>query len=508
MPKLTIDGREIEVEAGVTLIEAARRMGIKTPHFCWHPELSVAANCRMCLVEIEKNPKLQPACQIPAAEGMVVHTENPRVREARRAIMEYLLLNHPVDCPICDQSGECKLQDYYMLYDLKSSRLASEEDKVRKRKHVPFGPHVVYDAERCVMCTRCVRFCAEYVKDPMLCEVHRGDHSEIDVSPDRTLEHGYSLMTAHICPVGALTSRDFRFQCRVWFLKAAETICPGCATGCSACLDHNRGRAFRLRPRVNNAVNRCWLCDDGVLSYRFHNDHRLCSPSLGRGNPQPASWEDALSEAAAALGKTPKAERAAVLSAERTCEENWALIVFAREALGIERFFLAARPDGTADQRLRSADKNPNRAGVRLMLGAEPEPMTALLEAATAGRIRAVIALGAEASAAGVEPSTGLLRLGTVVSIAERTGTLPDAAHVRLPCGSWAQSAGTFVNAKGMAQEFGRAMPLGDGLLDVHEILARLARRLDLSFPYKTAAEVRTAVAGRLPEAGAAGGAP
>ena len=508
MPKLTLDGREIEVEAGVTVIEAARRMGIKVPHFCWHPELSVAANCRMCLVELEKNPKLQPACQVPAAEGMVVHTESQRVREARRSVMEYLLLNHPVDCPICDQAGECMLQDYYMLHDLKSSRLASEEDKVRKRKHAVFGPHVLYDAERCVMCTRCVRVCKEIAKDPMLVEAHRGDHSEIDLAPGRTLEHGYSLMTAHICPVGALTSRDFRFQCRVWFLQAAETICPGCATGCNATLDHYRGRGCRLRPRTNDAVNRCWLCDDGVLAYRLHNDHRVCAPGLGRGDDgKEASWEDALAAAAAALGKAPKAERAAVLSAERTCEENWALIVFAREALGVERFFLAARPDGTADSLLRHADKNPNRAGVTAMLGAEPEPFAALVEAATAGRIRAVIALGTEASTAGAEPATGLLRLQTLVSIADRRGTLPDAAHVRLPCGSWAETAGTFVNAKGLAQEFGRAMPPCGGALEVHEILARLARRLDMSFPFRTSEDVRAAVAPKLPQPAAGGGA-
>jgi NADH-quinone oxidoreductase subunit G len=422
--------------------------------------------------------------------------------------MEYLLLNHPVDCPICDQSGECKLQDYYMQHDLKDSRLWAEEGKVRKRKRVPFGPHVVYDGERCVMCTRCVRFCAEIVKDPVLIETHRADHSEIDVAPGRTLDHAYSLMTAHICPVGALTSRDFRFQCRVWFLKAAETICPGCATGCNACLDHHEGLGQRLRPRINGAVNRCWLCDDGVLAYRLHNDGRLESPMLGRGDEAAAAgWPEALAEAARALGAVAKGERAAVLSAEHTCEENWALIVFAREALGIERFFLAARPDGEGDALLRSTDKNPNRAGVKRMLGAEPEPFAALLEGATAGKIRGVLALGAEASAPGGPVSAGLLRLEALVVLAPRRGPLSEAAHVRLPCPSWAETAGTFVNAKGMAQGFERAIPPRRETLEVHEILARLARRLDLSLPYRSSAEVRAAVAPKLAQAAAGGGA-
>ncbi len=507
MPKATIDGREVEFAAPTTIINAARAMGIKIPHFCWHPELSVAANCRMCLVEVEKNPKLQPACQVVLTEGMVVFTDNARVKEARRAMMEYLLLNHPVDCPICDQSGECKLQDYYMLHDLKTSRLFSEDGKVRKRKRTVFGPHVVYDAERCILCTRCVRFCAEYVKDAVLIETLRGDHSEIAVAPGRTLDCAYSLMTAHICPVGALTSRDFRFQCRVWFLAGAPLVCPGCATGCAACLDHHRGRGYRLRPRINDAVNRCWLCDDGVLAYRLHNDHRICAPELGRGESKDAAWADALAEAALALSKVPKGERAAVLSAEHTCEENYALVVFAREALGVERFFLAARPGGEGDKLLRNADKNPNRAGVKLMLGAEPEPMQALLEAATAGRIRGVLALGAEASAPSGPVSTGLLRLDTLVSLAPRRGPLPEAAHVRLPCTSFAEAAGTYVNAKGMAQSFGRAMAPRGEALEVHEILARLARRLDLSLPFRTAEDVRAAVAPRLPQAAGGGGA-
>jgi len=507
MRKLTIDGREIEVAEGTTVLAAARALGVEIPHFCWHPELSVAANCRMCLVEVEKQPKLQPACQLEVADGMVVHTDTPRVREARRAVIEYLLLHHPVDCPICDQAGECKLQDYYMLYDRRASRLWSEEGKVRKRKRVIFGPHVIYDAERCVLCTRCVRFCREIVRDPVLIEVHRGDHSEIAVAPGRTLDHAYSLMTAHVCPVGALTSRDFRFQCRVWFLVSTPTICPGCATGCNAFLDHYRGEAFRLRPRDNPALNRCWLCDDGVLAYHLHNDHRLTVPEVGRGDDaRRAAWDEALAEAAARLRKVPKSQRAAVLSAEHSCEENWALATFAREALGVERFFETGRAAGAADDLLRHADKNPNRAGVREMLGAEPEPFERLVEEATAGSLRAAVALGAAAPV----PGAGLQRLEALVSIAPRRGPLPDAAQVRLPSPSFAEAAGTYVNARGQAQPFPRAMPPRGEALEVPDLLARLARRLDSTVPFRSAADVRAAVGPRLPQPQPAteGGAP
>ncbi|MDI7268940.1 MAG: 2Fe-2S iron-sulfur cluster-binding protein, partial [Myxococcota bacterium] len=397
MPRLTIDGREIEVAEGTTVIRAATAAGIEIPHFCWHPELSIAANCRMCLVEMENSPKLVAACQQTVADGMAIRTTTPRVREARRAVMEYLLLDHPVDCPICDQAGECKLQDYYMLHDLGQSRLWSEDHKIRRVKRKVFGRYVIYDAERCVLCTRCVRVCEEFARDPALVPVNRGDRREIALAPGRTLDHPYSLMTVRACPVGALTSRDFRFQKRVWFLASAEVVCPGCATGCAAYLDHCDGVAYRLRPRDNPDVNRTWLCDDGVLSYRLHNDGRSARPEIGRGEGKPASWPEALAEAAAALSRTPKGKVAAVLSAEHTCEENHALVVFAREALGIERFFLAVRADGRGDDILRSADRNPNRAGARMALGAQPEPIGTLLEAAAAGSIAAAIALGSEA---------------------------------------------------------------------------------------------------------------
>lgn len=257
MSTFKLDGREIPFEPGDSIMRAAWRQGIEIPHYCWHPGLSVAANCRMCLVHITSGrqlempqlvkdpetgeyrqatkPKLVPACQTPAADGLEVSSSNEEVKSAQASVQEFLLLNHPVDCPICDQAGECKLQDYYEehLHQLKRKRT----EPVHKPKGVRFGPTIVFDAERCILCTRCVRVCEELVGDPVLSKRERGNKSEIVLSPGRQLDHRYTLMTEHVCPVGALTSRDFRFKARVWFLRSADSVCDGCARGCASHAD-------------------------------------------------------------------------------------------------------------------------------------------------------------------------------------------------------------------------------------------------------------------------------
>ncbi|MBI2351483.1 MAG: (2Fe-2S)-binding protein, partial [Deltaproteobacteria bacterium] len=226
MPTLKINGKEITVEPGTTIMQAADTLGIHIPRFCYHKELTVAGNCRMCLVEIEKNPKLQISCNTAATDGMVVRTDTPQVREAVRGVLELILINHPIDCPVCDQAGECWLQNYYMMFGLYTSRFKLE-DKVHKPKRVDLGP-IVLDAERCVLCSRCVRFCGEVTKTNEMEIFERGDHSEIRTYPGQKLDgNKYAGNLADICPVGALTSRDFRFRCRAWFLKTAESICPG-----------------------------------------------------------------------------------------------------------------------------------------------------------------------------------------------------------------------------------------------------------------------------------------
>ena len=237
----TVDGKEVVVKPGTTVIEAAKSVGIEIPYYCYHKRLSIAANCRMCLVEMSNAPmgKLMPACQMPVGEGVTVKTDTPRVKEQQRAVLEFILLNHPVDCSICDQAGECKLQDYYMKYDRQPSRL--DVPKVQKGKRVQLGPTVTLDQERCILCTRCVRFMREVAKAPQLGVAERGNESFITTFPGQPLDSKYSGNVVDICPVGALTSTDFRFRGRVWFMSSARSVCTGCARGCNTFLDYLKG---------------------------------------------------------------------------------------------------------------------------------------------------------------------------------------------------------------------------------------------------------------------------
>src|SRR5215471_5669388 len=348
MPSFKLDGKPIPFEPGDSIINAARKAGVEIPHYCWHPGLSAPANCRMCLVEIKppagqrplqldvlqldarsgdyryvQKPKLQPACQYPAVDGQeVLADSSPFVSEARKAVQEFLLLNHPVDCPICDQAGECKLQDYWLDHQKTQKRM--KDEPIHKPKAVVFGPTIVYDAERCVMCTRCIRFMQEVAKDPVLDMRERGNLNEIMVAPGRQLDGNYTLMTEHVCPVGALTATDFRFKARVWFLRTVKSVCQGCATGCNAWLDYDprNNRVYRYRPRENMQVNKFWMCDPGMLSYKRAHDDRIIDPRAGS---KTTSILKALETAKAKFEGVPRESIAVVFSARHSLEDNWAL---------------------------------------------------------------------------------------------------------------------------------------------------------------------------------------
>lgn len=263
MPKLIIDNKEVEYNTGQTVIEAAKAAGIEIPHFCWHPGLSVSGNCRICLVEIEKLPKLAIACSTAATEGMVVHTKSPKVIEAQNAVMEFLLINHPLDCPICDEAGECKLQDYSFKYSNGLSRF--DEEKNHKDKRISLGPNVMFDQERCISCSRCIRFCDEIAKEPQLTFIQRGEKVTIRTFPGKELDNPYSMNVIEICPVGALTSKHFRFRSRVWDMSFTDSICPGCSRGCNSIIGVRQNEILRIEPRENLEVNNWWLCDWGRL---------------------------------------------------------------------------------------------------------------------------------------------------------------------------------------------------------------------------------------------------
>jgi NADH-quinone oxidoreductase subunit G len=496
-------------------MRAAHRSGIDIPHYCWHPGLSVAANCRMCMVEVlplpgkaamqldvidwdpqkkdyvaRKKPKLVPACQTKAAPDMdVLSDSSPEVAKARAQVQELLLLNHPVDCPICDQAGECRLQDYWLEHQRTNKRMRDEP--VHKPKAVVFSDTIVYDAERCINCTRCVRFCAEVAKDPVLDERERGNLTEVLLSAGRRLDNAYSLMTAHLCPVGSLTNRDFRFKARVWFLRSARTICVGCATGCNAYLDYDPRDMipYRHRPRENAAVNQYWMCDEGMLSYSRVTDKRLFT---ARVTGQDVNEELALLATQRVFEGVPSSRVAIILSAQHSNEDNFALLALAK-GIGVSQVFVSGKRRGKGDAILMHEDKNPNSAGVT-QLAATARPFEHLLETLLLRQCTHVIALGTDLPGDPNLLEAPLARLDALVTIASHEGPLTRRATVALPACTWAETEGTYVNAKGLAQRTERAITPKGASRPAFELVGKVAAALGHPMPFATLGDLREAM--------------
>jgi NADH-quinone oxidoreductase subunit G len=497
----TVDGREVVVKPGTTVIEAAKSVGVEIPYYCYHKRLSIAANCRMCLVEMSNAPmgKLMPACQMPVAEGVTVKTDTPRVKDQQRAVLEFLLLNHPVDCSICDQAGECKLQDYYMKFDRQPSRL--DHRKVQKGKRVQLGPAVVLDQERCILCTRCVRFMREVAKAPQLGVAERGNESFITTFPGQPLDSPYAGNVVDICPVGALTSADFRFRGRVWFMSSARSICTGCARGCNTFLDYLNDVTYRYRPRENDAVNQEWMCDHGRLTYKGLNQGRVLAAREGRG-PQGAAVARAaaVEKAARALERHAKAGTLGVLlSPVASLEDLLAAATVAKDALGVREVFVGGRPDGWHDDFLKRADENPDRKGLELVaqaLGLAVRPFADLGTEVSGGKIRGVWAVGAETP----DPVATVRIQGAEDLVVQATNDGPLAQHatILLPAAPHSEADGTFVNFEGRAQRFELAyFPRGEAR--PHWSLAQdLGKELGLGQRFANAREVFAALGPRL----------
>jgi NADH-quinone oxidoreductase subunit G len=503
MTTCTVDGREVVVKPGTSVIEAAKQLGVEIPYYCYHKRLSVAANCRMCLVEMSNAPggKLMPACQMPVAEGVAIKTDTPRVKDQQRAVLEFLLLNHPVDCAICDQAGECKLQDYYMAYDTQPSRL--DVPKVQKEKRVVLGPTVVLDQERCILCTRCVRFMREVAKKPQLAVAERGNESFITTFPGQPLDSKYAGNVVDICPVGALTSTDFRFRGRVWFMSSARSVCTGCARGCDTFLDYMSETVYRYRPRENDAVNQEWLCDDGRVSYKYLNKERAFTARVGRGpDAAPAPVEAAVQQAAASLrAAAGRGEAALLLSPVASLEDLLAVAAVAREGLGIAVAYVGGRPDGWQDDFLKRADENPNRRGLELVaqaFGIELRPFDDLAAAVTGGGVKALWAVGTELPVDAVAAAPALAGLEVLVCQATNLDEVARAATVLLPAATHAEADGTFVNFEGRAQRFELAFwPRGESRPHWH-LAGDLARALGLAWKFAGARDVFAQLAPRL----------
>jgi NADH-quinone oxidoreductase subunit G len=456
MAKITIDGNTFEVENSLTIIQAARENGIDIPHFCWHPKLSVAGNCRMCLVEVEKLPKLVIACSTTVADGMVVSTKNDRVIKARQAVMEFLLINHPLDCPICDEAGECKLQDYAYSHSIGYSRF--EEDKVHKPKRVELGPNVLLDTERCIMCSRCVRFCDEIAHKPQLTFTERSDHVELTTFPGQQLDNPYAMNVIDLCPVGALTSRDFRFKARVWEMSATETICPGCARGCNMLMWVRNNEVLRQTPRYNAEVNDYWMCDRGRLeTFRQVNaDARLKGPLMRKeSGVAEVGWDEAVARVASELKSFRKTELAAIGSPFATNEENYVFRRFAREVLQTKHVdFQRHVVEGDVDDILIREDKTPNTRGA-LEVGVQPSEngmgLIEILRSIREGRIKALYVLD-DNLAADPQIASVLGRLEFLVVHSAVESETTRLADVVLPCSTYAEKNGTFTNFQGRVQ--------------------------------------------------------
>ncbi len=505
---LTIDGKTVTVPDGVTVLQACEQAQSPVPFYCYHPGLSIAGNCRICLVEIEKTPKLQIACYIPAAEGMVVRTTSDQTLNARRDVLEFLLINHPLDCPVCDQAGECWLQDYYMQHGLYDARF--NEQKVKKPKAVPLGPTVMLDAERCILCSRCVRFTDEISKTGEFGIFNRGDHSEVGLHPGKVLDNNYAGNVVDICPVGALTDRDFRFKCRVWYLGSADSVCNGCSRGCNIQIHYNRerrdfphvaggARVMRLKPRHNPDVNQWWMCDVGRYGYHAIDDNRIAEIAVGEnGSARRGLWEEAIELLGAALQQLQQAKQpdriGVVLSSHQTNEDLYAAKrVFS--ALGVTQLVFQRPKPERADTLLLTADRSPNTRGAQALGLAEGAER--LLDKAAAGQLEWLIVFTQDLvdvfGAARVRAAAA--RLKRFVFIGPNTNKTSAMAHLVLPSAAYAEKDGTFTNGQGRVQRINAAFEcLGEARPD-WEILRALATRLGVDVTFPDAASVFAAMA-------------
>ncbi len=509
MPSLSIDGRELSVPSGTTVIQAAEKLGIFVPRYCYHPGLSVAGNCRICLVEVEKSPKLQIACNTPASEGMVVYTNSDKAEDGRRAVLEFLLANHPLDCPVCDQSGECDLQNFYMNFGLYNPRF--KEHKVKKQKAVTLGPHVMLDQERCILCSRCVRFTDEITKTGEFGIFNRGDRAELGVYPGEVLDNPYSANVVDICPVGALTENDFRFKARVWYLSGASTVCNGCSQGCNVDMHYvldrphlNDGaRVVRIKPRYNPDVNQWWLCDEGRYGFGWVDQNRLTDVRGPSSDSADATWEQAVNSISAALAALAADEQGArigvIASAQLTNEELFLMRLIFHEALGGRVSASVPEKPGSSDDFLIKADKNPNTMGTTLIGLAGPDAPNAdqIVEQALAGDLDVLwvaghdlVELFGEEKARKISENVGLF----VFAGPNENATVP-LAHWVLPTAAYVEKDGTFVNCHGRVQRIGRSFPPHGDSREDWRLLLEIGGLLGLSLDWRKPEDIFLALA-------------
>jgi NADH-quinone oxidoreductase subunit G len=489
---VNIDGRDIAVPKGTNVIEAALRLGIDVPSYCYHSKLTVVGNCRMCLVEMgmpavdpaTKAPVMDPAtgrqkinwvprptiaCATNATPGLHIRTTTPLVKDCREGVMEFLLINHPLDCPICDQAGECKLQEQATGYGRGYSRYI--EKKNTKPKRTVLGPRVMLDDERCILCSRCVRFCKEIAKDDVLGFTDRGSYSTLTCYPGRKLENNYSLNTVDICPVGALTSTDFRFKMRVWFLKRTNSIDTESSAGANTVVWSREGEIYRVTPRRNDAVNDTWMADSGRLLYKsVRGPGRLAAVRLDGAE---SALDFAVRAAADLLGRGG----AAVVGSGRSPVEEQFLLARICRKLGVGATLVARV--GAGDGLLVSADRNPNVRGALvtgLISELPPATLTSLGSEIDSGAVTSVLAVGEDLAAAGLSPEQ--LAKVAIIYLGTHENPTSAAARILLPSLTVFETGGTLVNQQFRIQKFEAAVPGVAGATDSLVVLSKLAHAL------------------------------
>jgi NADH-quinone oxidoreductase subunit G len=511
MPRINVDGREIEAKPGQMILQACLDAGMALPHYCYHPGLSIPASCRICLVEVEGLPKLVPSCQTPIRDGMVVHSNSSKAIANQKQVMEYLLINHPLDCPVCDQAGECLLQDYSYQYGRSQSRF--EEDKIKNPKK-DVGENVYLYADRCIMCTRCVRFTREISGTSELFVEGRGHREEIAIFPGRPVNNKLAGNVVDLCPVGALLDKDFLFKQRVWLLKETPSISPVDSGGENIWLHHNEGVIYRVKPRYNADVNQWWISDDTRYSYKpVHDVKRLKGARRAQyGTQVETSAQHALEQAVRELTQVVKTHGPgslyAMLSPMMACEEAWLLGTAIRRIDPQAVLVLGPVPTAASDEVFKNpltgketfrikAEKVPNAPGIRRvmqLLGGQTAKFDQLASAKPAGK-----------PAPGAAPATGVqkLKAGWIVGgylspwlpadlpALFRAGNyrvvqdilpsaLSDGAEVVIPGAAWAEKDGCWENHAGKIQAFAAAIAPPEGAVREGDVYYKLLGRQGL----------------------------
>src|SRR3569623_3571632 len=448
MVNLTIEGRAVSVPAGTSILEAAKYAGVRVPHYCYHPGLPVAGVCRMCLVEVEKMPKLAPSCATAVAEGQVVHVHSPKALEARKGVLEMLLINHPLDCPICDQAGECELQDYTYKEGRSEGRY---RDPKRFNPVEDFGGDVLYAPNRCILCTRCVRFMDEVAQEPVLNVSERGDRAVIGKFEGQDLTHARASNEVDLCPVGALLSKDFLNKARAWELARAPSICPNCTQGCNSILETRDNVVVRMRPRSNPDVNQWYLCDEGRLDYKWLTPAaRIEAPLVRQAERLTAGdWEIAVRAAATMLGG---ARVVALVSPMLSNESLYAAARVVARTGGKGVFRVASGPEaplpGVPDLALRTERAANVRAAEMLGFAKSTSPLDEVLS----GDVLLVV--GETLTAA---DAAAIARAGQVILLASSMPEDARGTSIALPTSTMAEEEGTFTNLRGRVQRYFQA---------------------------------------------------